>query len=105
METGRRVSFPDELLEGRQIETTIFTPSNDDVGVVALSEQEDAVLTLRLYQLTRFDDDPDYHPVQELAAFSFLNRQDLDDFLERLPDLTGLEMLMLLNPLPSDSIN
>ena len=104
MDTERRVIFPDELLEKKQIETTIFTPSNENVGVVALSEEENFLLTLRLYQLTRLEDNLDYHPVQELAAFSFQNRQDLDNFLERLPDLTGLEMLMLLNPLPSDYI-
>ncbi|GAB3042120.1 hypothetical protein [Virgibacillus ainsalahensis] len=99
MNSEKTVYFPDELLENRQIETTIFTPLNDLIGVAALSEQEGPTFILRLFQLTVFEGET-YEPIQELAAFSFQSREELDSFLERLPDLTGLEMLMLLNPLP-----
>jgi hypothetical protein len=95
-------SFQDERLEKMHLETTIFSPENDNFAVAALSEEVGPTLILHLYQLV-VDEDGGYQPVQELAAFSFQNRLDLDDFLDRLPEISGLEMLMLLNPLPSGS--
>ncbi|MBP1969179.1 hypothetical protein J2Z83_001283 [Virgibacillus natechei] len=101
MNSDKRVVFPNEMLENRQIETTIFTPANDVYGVAVLSEKAGATIILRLYQLV-VDADYTYQPVQELTAFSFGSRSELDSFLDRLPEISGLEMLMLLNPLPGD---
>lgn len=99
---SKRVIFPDELLENTVVETTIFTEQNDIYGIAALSEEgEGSTFILRIHQLMWLDDEGAFSPVQELEAFSFLNRGDLDDFLTRLPNITGLEMLMLLNPLPA----
>lgn len=96
---SKRVVFPDELLENTVIETTIFTEHNDVYGIAALSEEgEGSTPFLRLYQLIWFNDEEVFSPVQQLEAFGFLNRGDLDDFLTRLPNMTGLEMLLLLNP-------
>ncbi|WP_085993243.1 hypothetical protein [Oceanobacillus senegalensis] len=99
MSSDRMVSFPNEFLESMNIETTIFTPQDEKIGIAALSETENANITLRLYQLLRSDDNHVYSPVIELAAFSFSNRQDMNEFLKKLPDMTGIEMLMLLNPI------
>ncbi|PAV28420.1 hypothetical protein CIL05_17465 [Virgibacillus profundi] len=102
MGAERIVVFPDELLERMQLETTIFTPANDAVGFAALSEEVGLTLILRLYQLV-MDEDNIYDPIQELAAFSFESRIELDQFINRLPEITGLEMLTILNPLPGAS--
>ncbi|MFC4024758.1 hypothetical protein ACFOUV_13225 [Oceanobacillus longus] len=98
MDLKPNVSLPDELLDKMQLETTIFSPANDVFGVAALSEEVGPTLILRLYQLV-VNEDNAYQPVQELAAFSFGNRLELESFLDRLPEISGLEMLMLLNPL------
>jgi len=100
--SSRKVVFPNELLVNKQVETTIFTEKNDIFGIAVLSEEgEDSTLILRIYQLMWFDDEQAYSPVQELEALSFQTREQLDDFVTRLPDITGLEMLMLINPLPA----
>lgn len=99
--SSKRVVFPDELLEDRRIETTIFTEQNDIFGIAVLSEtDQDFTFTLRIYQLMWSKDEEAFAPVQELEAFRFLTRQQLEDFVKRLPEISGLEMLMLLNPLP-----
>ncbi|WP_087974170.1 hypothetical protein [Oceanobacillus rekensis] len=96
------VVFPKQLLEKMTLDTTIFSPTNEIFAVSALTEEVGSTLILRLYQLA-LDEDRIYRPVQELAAFSFRNRLELDDFLGRLPEISGLEMLMLLNPIPDGS--
>ena len=101
----RNVSFLNEILENRTIERTIFTTENDRFGISLLSEQEDDVtFALRIYQLLWSEEDDCYIPVQELEAFAFHSREDLVDFIERLPEISGLDMLMLLNPLPDKLI-
>jgi hypothetical protein len=98
---SKNVAFPDELLVNRTLETTIFTKENDLFGIAVLSEQgEDGLLVLRIYQLLWSEEEDSFIPVQELEAFGFYSREELVDFVERLPDISGLEMLMLLNPLP-----
>jgi hypothetical protein len=95
------IVFPDELLVNAKIETTIFREQNDAFGIAALSEaDEDATYILRVYQLIWEDEERSFTPIQELEAFRFLNRKELDDSLVRLSDMSGLKMLMILNPLP-----
>ncbi|HLR51707.1 MAG TPA: hypothetical protein VK072_02410 [Candidatus Avamphibacillus sp.] len=103
---AKNVVFPDELLENKKIETTIFTEENDLLGVAVLSEVADnSIHVLRIYQMFWFNEEKAFSPVQELAAFSFPNREELDDFLMRLPEISGLEMLMLVNPLPDPAVH
>jgi len=102
MSSEKEVVFPNELLEEMQVETTIFSPENEIIAIAALSKIENSAHILSLWQLLK--DQNSYHPVQELAAFSFLDRVDLEDFLHRLPDMSGIEMLLILNPLPSNPI-
>lgn len=93
------VEFPDELLEGRLIETTIFSPENEDIGIAILSEFQGGTYVMRIYQLEQSQHEK-YSPIQELAAFSFHSRRKFDEFLESLPEMSGLEMLLALNPSP-----
>lgn len=102
MDSKKRVLFPDEMLEQMDIEKTIFAKEMHEHGIAVLSEKEGSGLILRIYQLMRGTEGA-YSPVQELAAFNFKNRGDLDDFLTKLPNITGLEMLLLLNPLQNET--
>ncbi len=45
-------------------------------------------------------DEDAFFPVQELASFSFGTKGEMKNFVKRLPEMSGLEMLLLLNPLP-----
>ncbi len=84
-----------------KIETTIFGEQNDAFGIAALSkEEEDTTHILRIYQLIWEDEEGTFTLIQKLEAFRFLNRKELDDSLVRLSDMSGLKMLMILNPLP-----
>lgn len=100
-----KISFPDEVLDEMTFEQTLFSPDNQNIGIVMFSEviQEDHIL--RLYHLLRDETEETYQFVQELAAFSFKSRHEVDDFIQRLPTLSGIEMLLMLNPVtPSDAL-
>lgn len=104
--SNKKVTYPKEMLEGMSIEGSLYLTENSQIGVSFLSEKDGSDLILRIYQLIYVRERDQFEPLQELAAFTLSNRDDLDEFLDRLPEITGLEMLMLLKPFPlPDHIN
>ncbi|MEI3613599.1 hypothetical protein [Pseudogracilibacillus sp. SO30301A] len=93
----KSVAFPDELMENMKLETVIFSPVSTEIGVAALSESSQSIHILRLYKLIFEEYENTYKPVQELEAFSFQHYDELTDFLEKLPEMSALEMLLVLN--------
>lgn len=83
-----------------QIEETIFPNTTSNMGVATLSHKIDSNHILRIYHLQLDHEKDTYEVVQEPAAFTFEDRNELVYFLDNLSHLNGLEMLMLLNPLP-----
>lgn len=96
---NHKVLYPNQLLEEMRVERTIFPENASQFGVATLSHHDGSTHILRIYQLLFNDNEDAYEIVQELAAFTFLDRTELVNFLNDLPHLNGLEMLMLLNPL------
>lgn len=93
------------MLDEMEIEDTFFPTNSNDVGIAVLSDFQDSVHIMRIYQLLLNKDSGSFEPIQELASFSFATREHFDDFLKMLPNMTGLEILMLLNPLSDINTN
>lgn len=91
------VFFPDEMMENKKLETVIISPVLTEIGIAALSESSQSMHILRLYQLNFDEHENTYIPVQELEAFSFQHYDELTNFLEKLPEMSALEMLLVLN--------
>lgn len=99
MNSEKSVAFPNDLLEQMTIEQTLFPSNSDDVGISILSSIENDLHIMRVYQLLLNQSTMVYEPVQEMVSFSFENRSEFVDFLTQLPNLTGLELLILMNPI------
>lgn len=81
------------------IERTFFPSNSDEVGVAVLSHIENEERIIHIYQLVLNMKSNVFEPTQEMASFAFEGSDDFFYFLDKLPNLTGLEMLMLLNPI------
>lgn len=92
------ISLPEGILDTMLIESTIFTPENQQIGVIVLSEFVRTKYILHIYQLALSKNKEHYQFVQELAAFKIDTRAEVDVMIDRLPNLSGLEMLLMLNP-------
>lgn len=103
MKSHKKVLYPNQLLEEMKVEETIFPNATSNMGVATLSHETDSHHILRIYHLLLDYEKDAYEVVQELAAFTFEDRNELVYFLDDLPYLNGLEMLMLLNPLPQNN--
>lgn len=95
----KKVIFPDELLEDMTVEKTIFTEILNEIGIAMLSQLDGSANVLRIYQLMYNKVNESYEVLQELAAFTFEKRRELLTFLRGFPNLSGIEMLLLLNPI------
>jgi len=105
MESSKSVLFPSEMLVEMEIEDTFFPTNSKQIGIAVLSHFQESAYIMRIYQLIHNNESDSFEPIQELASFSFSSKEHFDDFLKMLPNMTGLEMLMLLNPLfPGDDL-
>lgn len=95
------VEVPKKMLEGMKIEGTAISPSHPEVGVLIISKgfnQFSKEILFRLYRIQKDFTTDSYYIVLELEAFMFKRFKEAKDFLEKLPNMTGLEMLLFLNP-------
>jgi hypothetical protein len=83
---------------GLQIESLVINGTDDRMGMLLLSEEEQFVL--RIYLIIKEKDY--YYLSHELLSFSFLSRNELLDFRNRLPKMTALEILYWMNPAPQN---
>lgn len=51
METSKSVIFPNEMLDEMEIEDTFFPTNSNSVGIAVLSDFQDSVHIMRIYQL------------------------------------------------------
>lgn len=100
MHSDKLVVFPQDLLETMTIESTLFLPNNKDLGVAILSKQINDHYIVKTYQLSLSEDQQQYNFIQELAVFKYETQDEIDQLITRLPEMSGLEMLILLNPVP-----
>lgn len=99
MYNNKKVIYPDQLMLYMNIEEEIFPIIDSDIAITTLSQQVNSMHILSIYQLLFNHKNNYYEVVQELAAFTFQKRDELTAFLSELPQLNGIEMLLLLNPL------
>lgn len=95
------VEVPNELLKGMEIQAKVVSPKHPNVGVLILSKDYNQLsreIVIRLYRMHKGPVDKRFHVVSELEAFMFTNYKQAKEFLKKLPNMTGLEMLLLLNP-------
>src|SRR5690625_6132285 len=98
MHSDKLVVFPQDLLETMTIESTLFLPNNEDLGVAILSKQINDHYIAKVYQLSLSEDQQQYNFIQELAVFKYETQDEIDQLITRLPEMSGLEMLIMLNP-------
>lgn len=96
-----KVIVPNHLLNTMEIQGVTISPTNQELGVLILSEKiEEDQIIIRIYLLKLDKGSKEYHIDYELEAFSFNNLQASQEFVERLPSMSALEMLILLNSTP-----
>lgn len=91
------IFMPKEFEDEMEVLTTIFNPTND-IGLAIAGENMHPTSKcpiLRIFMLETIDQGWAFK--EELQAFTFTNFDDAQTFLENLPQMSALEMLILMN--------
>jgi len=89
--------MPQEFEDTMENLMTIFSPTQD-LGVTVAGEDMYPTSkhpTLRLFLIEKLDGGWSFK--DELQAFTFMNYQDAQSFLKSLPNMSALELLLLMN--------
>lgn len=89
--------LPEEF-EGMELLETLISPAKSDMGIMILGENysEGAERpTVRIYLISIEEDEWDFEG--ELQAFEFLNFESAKRFVEELPSMSAIDLLLLLN--------
>ncbi|BAC15288.1 hypothetical protein [Oceanobacillus iheyensis HTE831] len=97
MENEYNISIPDELITGRNVEITFISEIKNNLGILGLSEQTDAYV-LHLYRLFYNESNQKFEPIQQLEAFQFQTPSEMHQFIDNLPNISALDMILLMNP-------
>ncbi|MBT2600059.1 MULTISPECIES: hypothetical protein [unclassified Oceanobacillus] len=97
MKNENNIAIPAELLQDRKVEITFFSEIKKNLGILGLSEQTDTYV-LHLYRLFYNDSKGKFEPIQQLEAFQFQTESEMHQFIENLPNISALDMILLMNP-------
>ena len=97
--------LPEEF-EGMELLQTLISPAKSDVGIMVLGENYlagTARPTVRIYLISIQEDEWDFE--RELQAITFPNFGSAKRFVEELPSMSAIDMLLLLNGHQATYIN
>ena len=108
MEENFQVIVSDSLLENMQIYTSVRNQNNGDIGILILTgnmeadsiRDEDEPAIVKFYLIKKRG--TEFHVDSEIGAFKFEYLEPASRFLENLPTMSALELLLLKNGRGSD---
>ena len=91
------LELPKEF-EGMELLDTLISPAKSDLGIMILGENYSngtECPTVRIYLINIEEDEWDFEG--ELQAFTFPNFVSAKRFVEELPSMSAIDLLLLLN--------
>ncbi|MEO4052226.1 geranylgeranyl pyrophosphate synthase [Solibacillus sp. CAU 1738] len=86
-------------LDGLSTLQVVISPNTDNVGIILAGENLDLTKTccptIRMYLVNLINGK--YELTKELEAFTFNSKEEALQFSEKLPELTAIDLVMMLN--------
>lgn len=95
------INMPLEL-ESMELLQFIESPVFEGLGILIMGENMIGMPNVRFYELEKIEDV--YEVKQELQAFTFLSSTEAMAFLDHLPDMTALELLLMMNKVQEEKL-
>jgi hypothetical protein len=82
-----------------EIESIIISPVFNNVGIVVLAgdDPDSNSRLVRIYSIAKQENETTYRPVHELQAFLFPEKPFAKEFIERLPQMSAIELMFAMN--------
>ena len=95
------IVIPEEFNKDMKILSTVMSPVKEDIGILIMGENmepehyAEGLSVIRLYLLNKRNFK--YHIEMELESFAFHDLESAYEFLIKLPDMSALELLIMMN--------
>ncbi|MEK3996654.1 hypothetical protein MKY29_18225 [Psychrobacillus sp. FSL K6-2365] len=93
------INLPVEL-ESMEIIQLIESPVVEKLGILIMGEDMDGIPNIRFYELENIEDV--FEVKKELQTFTFHSSADAMTFVDHLPDMSALELILMMR---TDNIN
>lgn len=95
---NNKPDIPKEIKENMEVLQVIIYNENDKIGILVMAQdyfEGSPNPLLRIYMMHKVEDE--YVIQTELEAFQFSDYELAKDFNDRLPNMTALEILLVMN--------
>ncbi|WP_342538296.1 hypothetical protein MKY15_19515 [Sporosarcina sp. FSL K6-1540] len=95
------IVIPEELKANMIILSTVMSPTKEDIGILIMGENMEpkqytnGLSVIRLYLLNQRNFK--YYIEMELEAFAFNDLESAYEFLTNLPNMSALELILMMN--------
>jgi hypothetical protein len=99
-----RIRVPEEFMEGLTVLATLSSQSQPTVGMLIVGEDYEVnslEITIRIYLVLL--ENTEWYIEDELQAFAFSNFESANTFVDDLPNMSALDLLLLMNGYQADS--
>lgn len=88
-------------LESKELIQLIESPVVKDLGILIMGENMNGTPNIRFYQLEKIKDL--FEVKKELQTFTFHNSAEAMIFLEHLPNMSALELLLMMGTVDEET--
>ena len=95
------IVIPEELKVNMKILSTVLSPTKEEIGILIMGENMEPkqytsrLSVIRLYLLSKRNFK--YYIEMELEAFAFHDLDSAYEFLNNLPNMSALELIIMMN--------
>lgn len=88
------INLPVEL-ESMELIQLIESPVVENLGILIMGEDMDGIPNIRFYELENIEDV--FEVKKELQTFTFRSSADAMTFVDHLPDMSALELILMMS--------
>lgn len=100
-----KIELPEEL-EGMEILATLLSPDKPEIGVLVLGEdyqEKSNQPVIRVYLINMYEEE--WVIQDELQAFAFWSFESAKRFVDDLPSMSAIDLMLLMNGHSKDMLN
>jgi hypothetical protein len=94
----------DDRFDEYEIETCAVSPIAPEVGIVVASKRDEHYFVVTLLNMKQ-EETMKYSVEGEVATFNFTSEEQQREFIDYLPDMSAIDLILLLSSSPTMAYN
>lgn len=88
-----------KLMEEMELITHLISPKYSSIGILFMKEKDESEsIVIRIYRTEEIEGE--YQASNEIGSYSFVELSHALEFIEHLPQMSAIDLMLLQNPIP-----